>query len=81
MFSDLGTLVARSELHRQELMAEAENYRLARLASSLRRRRPRVATQPTDPPEPPRNDGGRSAAPSGSAERNHAAERRYTVSR
>jgi hypothetical protein len=85
MFSDLSTLVARSELHRRELMAEAENYRLARLASSLRRRRPRVTTQPADPPEPPRNDAGHSAAPSESAsqsaDREHDADRRYAVSR
>ncbi|MFD1528896.1 hypothetical protein [Pseudonocardia aurantiaca] len=82
MFTDFSLLTAQSELHRKELLAEADNYRLARLASSLRRRRP-VATPPTDPPEPRRRAGGpaAAAADAGSADGNHDAERRSAVSR
>jgi hypothetical protein len=74
MFTDFSLLTAQSELHRKELLADADNYRLARLASSLRQRRPRRTTPPVEPPEPPRNRPD-------SADGNHDAERRYAVPR
>jgi hypothetical protein len=80
MFTDFSLLTAQSELHRKELLAEADNYRLARLAASLRRRARRGATPPTDPPEA-RRSGGAPVAHPGSAVRNHEAERRYAVPR
>jgi len=81
MFTDFSLLTAQSELHRKELLAEADSYRLARLASSLRRRR-QAATPPTDPPEPRRSAGGPApVADAGSADGNHDAERRCAVSR
>jgi hypothetical protein len=67
MFTDLTTLSAQSEHHRAELLADAENFRLARLVRQARRRR--RETPRSDPPQPgpePRNDG---------------AERRYAMSR
>jgi hypothetical protein len=82
MFTDFSLLIAQSDLHRKELLAEADNYRLARLASSLRKRSPRGMTPPADPPEPRRSDGGPvPAARPGSAGGNCDAERRYAVSR
>ena len=82
MFTDFSFLTARSELHRKELLAEADNYRLARLASSFRRRRPRATTGPADPPAPRPGDGGPApAARPVSAVGNIAADRRYAVPR
>jgi len=68
MFTDLTTLSARSELHRAALLADAENFRLARLVRQATRRRRRETPQ-SDPPQP------------GPAPRNDHAEGRYAVSR
>jgi hypothetical protein len=77
MFTDFTQLIAQSELHRKELLADADNHRLVKLATSLRRRAARAASQdtqpPADPPEPRRVDG--------LAESNFDGERRYAVSR
>jgi hypothetical protein len=67
MFADIATLSAQSEDHRAALLADAENFRLARLVRRARRRR--RDTPRSDPPQP---------APEA---RNHDAERRYAVSR
>ena len=67
MLIDISLLAAESESRRAALLADAENYRLARLVRQARRRR--RDTPRSDPPQP---DG---------APRNDDAERRYAVSR
>ncbi|GAA5130049.1 hypothetical protein [Pseudonocardia adelaidensis] len=67
MFVDIPHLSVESEAHRAALLADAENYRLARLVRQARRRRR----------ETPRSD----PHPTGPAVRNDEAERRYAVSR
>lgn len=67
MFTDLATLSTQSEHHRAELLADAENFRLARLVRQARRRR--RETPRSHPPQPD------------PASRNDSAERRYAVSR
>ncbi|QYN35148.1 hypothetical protein K1T35_43595 [Pseudonocardia sp. DSM 110487] len=67
MFTDLSSLSAQSEHHRAELLADAENFRLARLVRQARRRRPE--TPRSHPPQPDPSS------------RNDSAERRYAVSR
>lgn len=62
MFTDFTQLSARSEHRRQDLLADAANYRLARLARAARRARHTVKPA-TDPPEQPT---GRDPAPEGS---------------
>jgi hypothetical protein len=68
MFADFADMSTRSEHHRAELLADAENFRLARLVRGATRRR-RGETPQGDPPQP------------GPAPRNDHAERRYAVSR
>jgi hypothetical protein len=65
MFIDI--LSTEPEYHRAELLADAENFRLARLVRRARRRR--RETPRSHPPQP---------VP---ASRNDSAERRYAVSR
>jgi hypothetical protein len=67
MFTDLPTLHTQSEHHRAALLADAENFRLARLVRQARRRR--RDTPRSDPPQPD------------PASRNDGAERRYAMSR
>jgi hypothetical protein len=67
MLIDFSHLSTESENRRAALLADAENYRLARLVRQARRRR--RGTPRSDPPQP---DG---------ASRNDDAERRYAVSR
>ena len=71
MFIDI--LSTESERHRAELLADAENFRLARLVRKTGRRR-RRNTPASDPPRPDRSG-------STDARRNDDAERRYAVSR
>ncbi|GAA0934020.1 hypothetical protein [Pseudonocardia zijingensis] len=66
MFIDYNHLTAESELRRAALLADAENYRLARLAR--RARSVRVEPSRGDPPARATAD-------------NDEAERRYAVSR
>jgi hypothetical protein len=77
MLIDISHLSTQSEHHRAELLADAENFRLARLVRKAGRRR-RRNTPRSDPPQqadaPDRY--GRSGA-----QRNDEAERRYAVSR
>jgi hypothetical protein len=68
MLIDISHLSTESEHHRAELLADAENFRLARLVRKAGRRRRRDAPR-SDPPQPDR------------APRNDEAERRYAVSR
>jgi hypothetical protein len=68
MFADFANLSTQSERHRAELLADAENFRLARLVRRAARRRRRETPQ-GDPPE------------HGPAPRNDHAERRYAMSR
>jgi hypothetical protein len=68
MFADLANLSTQSEYHRAELLADAENFRLARLVRRAARRRRR---------ETARSDPGRP----GPARRNDDADRRYAMSR
>jgi hypothetical protein len=67
MLIDISLMATESESRRAALLADAENYRLARLVRQARRRR--RDTPRSDPPE-------RDPAP-----RNDEAERRYAVSR
>jgi hypothetical protein len=66
MLIDISLMATESESRRAALLADAENYRLARLVRRARRLRD---TPRSDPPQP---DG---------APRNDEAERRYAVSR
>ncbi len=70
MFIDI--LSTEPEYHRAELLADAENFRLARLVRQARRRRRN--TPASDPPRPDRSG-------TTDARRNDDAERRYAVSR
>jgi hypothetical protein len=67
MFTDFASLSAQSEHHRADLLADAENFRLARLVRLARRRR--RETPRSHPPQPD------------PASRNHSAEHRYAVPR
>ena len=68
MFTDFANMSTQAEHHRAELLADAENFRLARLVRrAARRGRPDKA--PSDPPQP------------GPAQHNDRAERRYAMSR
>lgn len=71
MLIDIARLTTESESHRAALLADAENYRLARLARRARRRRD---TPRGDPPRPDRAEPNRTP-------RSDEAERRYAVSR
>jgi hypothetical protein len=71
MFADITSLSVQSEDHRAALLADAENYRLARLVRRTRRRR---ETPRSDPPRRDRSE------PNGTP-RNDEAERRYAMSR
>jgi hypothetical protein len=73
MLIDISHLSTQSEHHRAELLADAENFRLARLVRKAGRRR-RRSTPRSDPPQPDRSERS-------SAQRNDEAERRYAVSR
>jgi hypothetical protein len=68
MFADFANMSAQADHRRAELLADAENFRLARLVRRAGRRR-RPDTAPSDPPQP------------GPASHNDRAERRYAVSR
>jgi hypothetical protein len=52
MFIDISHLSARSEHHRAALLADAENFRLARQARRARRRGEMPRSHPPQPPEP-----------------------------
>jgi hypothetical protein len=67
MLIDIALLTTEAEHRRADLLADAENYRLARLVR--RARRNRRETPRSDPPQPH------------TAARNDDAERRYAVSR
>ncbi|TWF78255.1 hypothetical protein FHX44_114175 [Pseudonocardia hierapolitana] len=71
MLIDISHLTTESESRRAALLADAENYRLARLARRARRRRD---TPRGDPPQRDRSEPG-------GTPRNHEAGRRYAVSR
>ncbi|OZM80478.1 hypothetical protein [Pseudonocardia sp. MH-G8] len=74
MFTDASTLSVQSESHRADLLADAENFRLARL---VRRAGRRGRASPVPEPAPPGPDRPeRTVAP-----RNDDAERRYAVPR
>jgi hypothetical protein len=68
MFADFASISAQADHHRADLLADAENFRLARLVRQTARRRRRDPA-PSDPPQP------------GRAPHNDHAERRYAVSR
>jgi hypothetical protein len=73
MLTGISHLIAQSDQHRQDLLADAESFRLARIARRGRRDRARLAATRPDPPEP---TGTCAPAP-----RNDDAERRYAVPR
>jgi hypothetical protein len=73
MLIDISHLSTQSEHHRAALLADAENFRLARLVRKAGRRR-RWFAQRGGPPPPDRSERS-------SARRNDDAERRYAVSR
>ena len=81
MFTDNSTLSVQSEFHRADLLADAENFRLARLVRRAGRRgrvgTPRVPE--AAPPWPDRSRPDRSQC--NAAPRNDDAERRYAVPR
>jgi hypothetical protein len=77
MFTDFSHLIAQSDQHRQDLLADAESYRVARLARTHRRDRSGVAAAQADPPESAR----RRAPAQRNEDRKEDAERRYAVSR
>jgi hypothetical protein len=78
MFVDLSHLAAQSEHRRAALLADAENFRLARLARRAGRRK-RRDTPGGDPPRPDRHEPDRQERTG--THRNDGAERRYAVPR
>jgi hypothetical protein len=73
---------ARSDQRRATLLADAENFRLARLARAARRARNRVVTPPTDRPRTPPVAAAAPDRPERTGcPRDDDAERRYAVSR
>ncbi|WP_219412811.1 hypothetical protein [Pseudonocardia nigra] len=81
MFIDLVHGVTAAEHHRLALMADADNFRLARLAKAARRRA-RRATPPAEPPGPSQHVSPPGLRPEqNDAPRNNDADRRYAVSR
>jgi hypothetical protein len=74
VFTEFSLLTVRTDQRREDLLAEAEGFRLARLARAHRRSRSRATTAHADPPgAPPQRP-----VP---AQRNDDANRRYAVSR
>lgn len=71
MFTDMSFASIEADHHRQQLLAEAATYRLARVARLARRAARR--TQRSDVPRPP--------DPWPTEQRNAGADRRYPVSR
>jgi hypothetical protein len=78
MLIEISHLATEAEQRRAALLADAENFRLARLARKARRRRLRD-TPRSDPPQPDRSGSDRSGRTD--ARRNDDAERRYPVPR
>jgi hypothetical protein len=78
MLIDISHLSTQSEHHRAALLADAENFRLARLVRKAGRRR-RRDTPRSDPPQPDRSEPDRYGR--SSAQRNDDAECRCAVSR
>jgi hypothetical protein len=77
MLIDLSYLAARSEYHRAELLADAEVFRLARLARRANRRRRRATPASGPPQETPTADRHELTPATG----DDASERRYAVPR
>ncbi len=82
MLSNLFHSLADADHHRRTLLADAERFRLAKLAKAARRRAVAAGTPPVDPPRPPE----REPVPDDRAEPNRAhgndgANRRYSMSR
>jgi hypothetical protein len=73
MFIDATSASALASDHRRALLADADNFRLARLVRSARR----LARRAPPPPRPPEPD----RAPRDGAHRNDDADRRYAVPR
>ncbi len=74
MFTDAPYLIASTDLRHRELLADAENHRLAKLARTARRMA--RATQRPAEPRPPEV-----RPPATSADREIDADRRYLVPR
>jgi hypothetical protein len=78
MFVDISHLAAQSEHHRAALLADAENFRLARLVRRAGRRR-RRDTPRSDPPHPDHQEPDRQERTG--THGNDDAERRCAVPR
>lgn len=74
MFADF-TAAAQADHHRRELLADADTFRLARLARAGRRARRRAPVRVPEPAPP------RPAGVAATEQRNAGADRRYPVSR
>jgi hypothetical protein len=82
MLIDIPHLSAESDHRRAAMLADAENFRLVRLARAARRARNRIVTPPTDPPRTPQEaDAAPDRSEHTGSPRNDDAERRYAVSR
>ena len=84
MLSNLFHSLADADHHRRTLLADAERFRLAKLAKAARRRAVAAGTPPVDPPRPPEPEPEPVAddrAEPNRAHGNDGANRRYSMSR
>jgi hypothetical protein len=82
MLINLSHSLADADHHRRSLLADAENFRLAKLAKAARRRAVAAGTPAVDPPRPPEPEAAADdRAEPNRAHGNEGANRRYSMSR
>jgi hypothetical protein len=82
MLIDFSHLSTEADHRRQAMLADAENFRLAKLVKTAQRRAHHPVTPPAEPPRPREGvSGRRDRARRDPAQRNDDAERRYAVPR
>jgi hypothetical protein len=82
MLINLSHSFAEADHHRRSLLADAERFRLAKLAKAARRRAAAAGTPPVDPPRPPEPEPvADDRAEPNRARSNDDANRRYSMSR
>ncbi|HEY4418598.1 MAG TPA: hypothetical protein VGN22_03730 [Pseudonocardia sp.] len=80
MLINLTHSLAEADHRRRTLLAEAERFRLAKLAKAARRQAVAARTPPVDPPPEPEAVADDRARPN-RAHRNDGANRQYSMSR
>jgi hypothetical protein len=82
MLINLSHSLADADHHRRTLLADAERFRLAKLAKAARRRAVAAGTPPVDPPRPPQPEAAADdRAEPNRAHGNDGANRRHSMSR